>query len=75
MKEVVLCDALTPRHYAFLRLPKDDSLRVAREKSLAERKIFPIWYDDLEDDDVSILSLLVGLLDRSGKLDGLGGGA
>jgi len=75
MKDVVLCDALTPRHYAFLPLPKSESLRVAREKSLAERKIFPIWYDDLEDDDVSILSLLVGLLDKSGKLDELGGGA
>lgn len=75
MKEVVSNDTAAPRHYAFLRLPKDDSLRVAREKSLAERKIFPIWYDELEDDDLSILSLLVGLLDRSGKLDVLGGGA
>lgn len=74
MKEVVSGDALTPRHCAFLRLPKDDSMRLAREKSLAERKIFPVWYDDLEDDDVSIMSLLVGLLDRSGKLDELGGG-
>lgn len=75
MKEVVAGDASTPRHYAFLPLPKDDSLRVAREKSLAERKIFPIWYDDQEDDDISIQSLLVGLLDRSGKLNVLGGGA
>lgn len=74
MKEVVSGDASTPRHSAFLPLPKDDSLRVAREKSLAERKIFPIWYDDLEDDDLSILSLLVGLLHRSGKLDEFGGG-
>jgi hypothetical protein len=74
MKEVVSGDASTPRHYAFLRLSKDDSVRISREKSLAERKIFPIWYDDLEDDDVSILSLLVGLLDKSGKLDDLGGG-
>ena len=75
MKEVVSGDASTPRHYAFLPIPNDDSLRVAREKSLAERKIFPIWYDDQEDDDISILSLLVGLLDKSGKLDELGGGA
>jgi hypothetical protein len=74
MKEVVSGDASAPRHYAFLRLPKDDAVRVAREKSLAERKVFPIWYDDLEDDDISILSLLVGLLDESGKLDQLGGG-
>lgn len=74
MREVVSGDASTPRHYAFLPLPKDDSLRVGRERCLAERKIFPIWYDNEEDDDVSILSLLVGLLDRSGKLDGLGGG-
>jgi hypothetical protein len=74
MKEVVSDDASAPRHYAFLRLPKDESVRVAREKSLAERKIFPIWYDDLEDDDISIMSLLVGLLDRAGKLAQLGGG-
>lgn len=75
MKDVVLGDSSMPRHYAFLRLPKDDSVWVTREKVLAERKVFPIWYDDLEDDDVSILSLLVGLLDKSGKLDPLGGGA
>lgn len=74
MKDVVTGDASAPRHYAFLRLPKEDSVRVAREKSLAERKVFPIWYDDQEDDDTSILSLLVGLLDKSGKLDSLGGG-
>jgi hypothetical protein len=74
MKDVVASDAGVPRHYAFLKLPKDDGYRVSREKLLAERKIFPIWYDDLEDDDLSILSLLVGLLDKSGKLAQLGGG-
>jgi hypothetical protein len=74
MKDVVASDASAPRQYAFLRLPKDDNYRVSREKSLAERKVFPIWYDDLEDDDLSILSLLVGLLDKSGKLAQLGGG-
>lgn len=74
MKEVVSGDASAPRHYAFLRLPTDESVRVAREKSLAERKVFPIWYDDLEDDDISIMSLLVALLDRTGKLAQLGGG-
>ncbi|XZE36030.1 SIR2 family protein [Pirellulaceae bacterium SH501] len=74
MKDVVAGDFNAPRHYAFLRLPKDDGYRVGREKSLAERKVFPIWYDDLEDDDLSILSLLVGMLDKSGKLATLGGG-
>jgi hypothetical protein len=74
MKEVVADDASAPRHYAFLRLPTDDAVRVAREKSLAERKVFPIWYDDQEEDDISILSLLVGLLDKGGKLDSFGGG-
>ncbi|WP_321901650.1 SIR2 family protein [Paraburkholderia tropica] len=74
MKDVVAGDAAAPRHYAFLRLPKDDAYRVSREKLLAERKVFPIWYDDLEDEDLSILSLLVGLLDKSGKLAQLGGG-
>lgn len=75
MKEVVEGDAAVPRHYAFLRLPKEEACRVSREKELAERKVFPIWYDDLEDDDLSILSMLVGLLDKSGKLEQLGGGA
>lgn len=74
MKEVVSRDTSTPRHYAFLRLPTDESVRVAREKSLAEQKVFPIWYDDLEDDDILIMSLLVGLLDWTGKLSQLGGG-
>ena len=74
MKEVVSDDTSAPRHYAFLRLPKDESERIDRERSLAECKIFPIWYDDLEDDDISIMSLLVGLLDKSGKLAQLGGG-
>lgn len=74
MKDVVAGDAAAPRHYAFLRLPKDEGYRVKREKLLAERKVFPIWYDELEDEDLSILTLLVGLLDRSGKLAQLGGG-
>jgi len=74
MKDVVAGDAAAPRHYAFLRLPKDDAYRLSREKLLAERKVFPIWYDDLEDEDLSILSLLVGLLDKSGKIAQLGGG-
>ncbi|MDF5832811.1 SIR2 family NAD-dependent protein deacylase [Pseudomonas syringae] len=74
LKDVVADDEAVPRHYAFLRLPKDDSYRVSREKLLAQRKVFPIWYDDLEDDDLSIMSLFVGLLDKSGKFAQLGGG-
>ncbi|PIA68876.1 SIR2 family protein [Pseudomonas sediminis] len=74
MKDVVAGDAAAPRHYAFLRLPKDDAYRLIRERELAERKVFPIWYDDLEDEDLSIMSLLVGLLDKSDKLAQLGGG-
>lgn len=74
LKEVVSNDASALRHYAFLRLPKEEAIRVDRERSLAERKVFPIWYDDLEDDDISIMSLLVGLLDRAGMLDPLDGG-
>ena len=72
MKDVVAGDSAAPRHYAFLRLPKNEGDRVKRERVLAERKVFPIWYDDLEDEDLSIMSLLVGLLDKSGKLAQLG---
>lgn len=74
MKDVVATDSAAPRHFAFLKLPKDENARIGRERTLADRKVFPIWYDDLEDDDTSIMSLLVGLLDRSGKLAQLGGG-
>ena len=74
MKDVVSDDVSVPRHYAFLRLPEDEPVRIAREIALAQLKVFPIWYDDLDEDDISIESLLVGLLDKSGKLGELRGG-
>ncbi len=73
MGEVVAADPHVPRHFAFLRLPKDGGVRLGREKSLAERKIFPIWYDDIDDDDASIMAFLVGVLDQAGLLQNVGG--
>lgn len=49
-----------PKHYAFLSLPPDDGVRLAREAFLAERDIFPIWYNGSHDED--ICALLVGIL-------------
>lgn len=66
MEEVIKADPASPRHYAFLRLPDDNETRVDREHELAERKIFPIWYDG--GDDEAIEALLVGALDRTGRL-------
>jgi hypothetical protein len=66
MGEVVQCDPDGPRHFAFLRLPADNAIRIDRERELATRKIFPIWYDG--DDDEAIEAFLVGILDRTGQL-------
>jgi SIR2-like domain len=50
-----------PHHYAFLPLPQDDIKRKVRQKFLADRSIFPIWYPD-EEHDSSIEALFVKLL-------------
>jgi len=59
LKEVIDGDDKTPRNYAFMRRPADNATRLAREHFLAERKIFPIWYDG--DHDQAIEALLFGL--------------
>lgn len=58
--EVAAGDRNMPRHYAFLQMPADDAARLAREHFLAERSIFPIWYDGEHDE--CITALLVGIL-------------
>ena len=50
-----------PHHFAFLPTPKNDDERKARQKFLADRSIFPIWYPDGEHDS-SIEALFVKLL-------------
>lgn len=71
MGQVINADPAAPRHYAFLRLPDDNEARVDREHELAQLKIFPIWYDG--GDDEAIEALLVGILDRGGRLTELNG--
>ena len=66
LKEVVDGDDNTPRNYAFMRRPGDEQTRLTREHFLAERKIFPIWYDG--DHDESIEALLFGLARAKGKI-------
>lgn len=63
--EIVGSDSGTPRHFAFLQLPADDATRVSRERELAKRHIFPVWYDGDHDD--AIETLLVGVLDHLGR--------
>lgn len=70
MGEAVSEDPAGPRHFAFLRLPADNAVRIDRERELAKRKIFPIWYDG--DDDEAIEALLVGILDQTGQLASVG---
>ena len=48
-----------PKHYALLEKPNNEGERVVRENFLAERGIFPIWYD-LQHDE-AITALLDGL--------------
>lgn len=58
-----------PDHYAFLSYYPDEHRE--RENFLAERGIYPIWYNAPEstDHDESIEALLVGLLRKMNKLD------
>lgn len=62
-------DANTPRHIAFLRTP-DANNHLKRKHFLADRSIFPIWYDVKNDDshDESVESLLVKILKETGNL-------
>jgi hypothetical protein len=66
LKEIADADANMPRHYAFLERPDTDEKAVDREHFLAERNIFPIWYDG--DHDTDIEALLVGLMEDLEKL-------
>jgi len=50
-----------PNHYALLETPGNDGERRSRQKFLAERNIFPIWYPIGEHDE-SIEALFVKLL-------------
>lgn len=56
-----------PAHYALLPLPADDGERRTRQRFLADRSIFPIWYPDGEHDE-SIEALFVKLLSDMNKL-------
>ncbi|WP_370722181.1 SIR2 family NAD-dependent protein deacylase [Fibrella aquatica] len=71
LHEVAQRDDGTPEHYAFL--PYDANKHRERENFLAERGIYPIWYNapDPTDHDESIEALLVGLLRKMNKLDAL----
>jgi hypothetical protein len=66
LREVVCADDGTPRNYAFLKRPPDDGIRLTREHFLAERKIFPIWYENGHDE--SLEALLFGLVRAAGKV-------
>jgi hypothetical protein len=50
-----------PNHYALLETPSNDGERKSRQKFLAERNVFPIWYPRGEHDD-SIEAFFVKLL-------------
>jgi hypothetical protein len=65
LKEIADADANMPRHFAFLQRP-DERMLVDREHFLAERNIFPIWYDGDHGTDVE--ALLVGLMEDLNKL-------
>ncbi|HXQ33468.1 MAG TPA: SIR2 family protein [Anaerolineales bacterium] len=56
-----------PHHYALLEAPNNDGERKNRQKFLAERNIFPIWYSPGEHDD-SIEALFVKLLSDMNSL-------
>jgi hypothetical protein len=56
-----------PRHYAFLPVADE---RVSREKYLAERSIFPIWYPN-EDGGHAMLSHILWWLNSEVREKGV----
>lgn len=69
LHEVANRDQNMPKHYAFLSLPDNEAKRIEREHFLTERGIFPIWYvAENNNHDEPIEALLVGLLERLGRL-------
>jgi len=68
MKDIVDADKeAVPSHFAFLPAPTDDAIRRAKERLLAERKIFPIWYPDGEH-EISIDALFIRMLSEIGMI-------
>lgn len=65
IRELAGADPGVPRHFAFMRIPKDNALLIARERELTDLFIHPIWYDG--DDDDCITALLVGMLENAGR--------
>jgi hypothetical protein len=63
LADIAKGDSSMPSHYAFLRAPAEDNIRLKREHFLAERHIFPIWY--LDGHDESIEALLARLIDAT----------
>lgn len=61
LKEVAASDANMPRHYAFLKRPQVPARTKDREHFLAERNIFPIWYNGGHNDDIE--ALMIGLME------------
>lgn len=57
--EVAEIDPGIPKHYAFLKLPSDQTTLIEREHFLTAHDVFPIWFDG--DHNESITALLVGM--------------
>ncbi len=66
LKEIADNDENMPRHYAFLPKPPSNKKVIDREHFLAQRNVFPIWYDGAHDTDIE--SFLVGLMEDLKKL-------
>lgn len=56
-----------PSHFAFLPEPDDEAVRRTKERTLSERKIFPIWYPNGEH-DISIDALFIKMMSDLGIL-------
>lgn len=65
LEEIAKSDTSMPSHFALLPAPKPRKL-LEREHFLAERNIFPIWYDGDPSDDIE--AIIVGLLEDLKKL-------
>jgi SIR2-like domain len=69
LEEIAQEDQNMPRHYAFLKAPDDEDEILKREHFLIDCGVFPIWFPVSDNNyDEPIETLLVGLLERSGRL-------
>lgn len=66
LRAVAVKDHAMPKHFAFLKKPADEQVRIEREQFLTERGIFTVWYEN--DHDEALEALLAGILQARNRI-------